>query len=339
MNKMLIITDMKDWFWKTYPDWVTSVSLNVSKIKEYFKKEGFFVEVSSYKTFDFSRDYSGYYILYGSSEDYCGGTKDYIEDIILWLKLKGAYLLPNFEFFRAHDNKVMMELLRNNFKDNRLKTIKTRTYSSLEMLGDNEKEFPVVIKKSRGAGGEGVALVHNQSELFEKAKKLSRMVDLKHYQYMGLVNFKQKLLRKDTIPINNSKFIVQTFIPNLSGDYKVLVFGDHYFILHRLNRDKDFRASGSGKFIAVSLEEVQGLLNFASICKNEISTPHLSVDIGYDGKDYHLIEFQCITFGFKAMSISEYHYVPDGDGWKRVDGKVIPENEFCYGIKRFLEQN
>jgi len=48
--------------------------------------------------------------------------------------------------------------------------------------------------------------------------------------------------------LHRSKFIVQEFIPDLSNDWKVLVFWDKYYVLRRKNRPNDFRASGSGLF-------------------------------------------------------------------------------------------
>lgn len=334
---MLIIKDMKGWFWATYPIADEAVSLDVSKLIDYFSRENFEVELTTYDSFDYEHDYTGYFVLYGSAEDYCGGTKSYIEDVLVWLEANGAYLIPKFQYFRAHDNKVMMELLRKNFHDPRLKTIQTRTYSSLEVMSGKEKEFPLVIKTAAGAGGGGVFLARSQNELQKIAKKVSRLVNERQYYYLRIVNIKQRLLKKQPVRINNTKFIVQTFIQNLTGDYKVLVFGDHYFVLHRLNRDGDFRASGSGKFTNIIENELEGLLDFARLCKNEIPTPHLSLDICFDGHNYHLIEFQCLTFGFKAMSLSDCYFIPFEAAWKRIDGNVSPEEEFCQAVINFLQ--
>lgn len=338
-EKVLIIKDIRNWFWVTYQDWNTPVSLDTSKIKKHLENKNYNVEITSFTEFNFNKDYNGYFIIYGSYEDYCSSTKEYIEDVILWLEKQGAILIPKFEYFRAHDNKVMMELLRKEFKNDKLKTVNTRTYPSLESLGSNENEFPVVIKMAKGSGGNGVALARNKKELLKYAEKFSRLINEKQYIYLSIVNLKQTLFGKKRVPINNSKFIVQNYIPNLEGDNKVLIFGDHYFVLRRLNRDNDFRASGSGKFAEIDQSNIIELLEFARLCKREISSPFISIDIGFDGSNYHLIEFQCITFGFKAMSLSNYHFVDEGDSFKRIDKKVDPEAEFSYAVIDYIKND
>ena len=341
MKKMLIIKDLRDWFWSTYPDWVKSVSLDTGYLERYFTDLGYNVEITSYHAFHYQKDYEGYIVLYSSAEDYCGGSKAFMEDVLVHLKMQGAVLLPDFPFFRAHDNKVMMEILRCGFRDERLKTISSQVWSSLEELkASPPTQFPVIVKKAAGAGGLGVFLAHDRKELFRYAEKVSRMADLKQFYYLSCVNVKQRLLGKKPVLIHNTKFVTQNYIEGLQGDYKVLVFGDHYFVLHRLNRENDFRASGSGKFTDEDGSGLQRILDYAGACADEISSPWLSLDICLDGEGTcHLIEFQCLFFGFKAMSLSERHYVRAGGDWETVEGPVVPEEEFCYGVRRFLERS
>lgn len=338
MKKMLIIKDFKDWFWATFPTWEEPVSLDVGYMREYFEKLGYEVEITSYSQFDYSKNYSGYIVLYGSAEDYCGGTKTFIEDVVLYLDKQGAILLPAFEYFRAHDNKVMMEILRKGFRDEKLKSIHSDVWASYEEFCTNEiSEFPVVVKRAGGAGGTGVFLAHNKEELYKCAEKVSRMTDSLQFYYLSCKNIKRKLYKRRLELIHNNKFITQNYISGLDGDYKVLVFGQHYFVLHRLNRKDDFRASGSGQFTSDNTEHIYEILDFAKACTQEIISPWLSLDICHDGVKCHLIEFQCLTFGFKAMSMSEMHYVCEDGKWKTVQGKVIPEEEFCYSVRYFLE--
>lgn len=339
MKKMLMIKDLKNWFWSTYPNWETPVSLDVEYIKNYFMGIGYQVEITDYQHFDFTKDYSDYVVLYASAEDYCGGSKAFMEDVLVHLNLQKASLLPEFQYFRAHDNKAMMEILRDQFRDDRLKTIRSSIWPSLETLkASTVKEYPVIIKRADGAGGEGVFLAQNQKELYKYAEKVSRMTNLLQFYYLSCVNVKQRMLGKKPVLIHNTKFITQNFIKGLDGDYKVLVFGEHYFVLHRLNRKNDFRASGSGHFTADEEDIINSVLDFAGLCSKEISSPWLSLDICHDGSACHLIEFQCISFGFKAMSMSKQHYVQENGCWRMIEGTVVPEEEFCESVRYFLEK-
>lgn len=338
MKNMLVIKDLRNWFWATYPDWETEASLNVEYIADFFTNIGYDVEITSYLEFDYFKNYAGYVVIYTSAEDYCGGSKAFIEDVLVHLCNQGAMLLPAFKYFRAHDNKVMMEILRNEFKDYRLKTIHSKVWSSYEEIKEAAiTDYPIIVKRAGGAGGEGVFLAHNQAELYKYAEKVSRMTNMLHFYYMSCVNVKQRLLGKIPALIHNSKFITQNYIDGLTGDYKILVFGRHYFALRRLNRENDFRASGSGKFAEDNGDKIEEVLDFAMVCTKEINSPWLSLDICHDGNECHLIEFQCISFGFKAMSMSKQHYIHEAGHWKVIKGKVVPEEMFCNSIKCYLE--
>lgn len=339
MKKMLIIKDLRNWFWATYPDWTTEISLSAEYIRDYFREREYDVILTSYKEFDYSRNYAGYLVLYTSAEDYCGGSKAFIEDVLVFLKKQGAVLLPEFSYFRAHDNKVMMELLRQGFADERLKTIRSQVWSSYEELKSASiTEYPLILKRAGGAGGEGVFLAHNQKELYQYAEKVSRLTNMLQFYYLSCVNVKQKLLKKEPVKIHNSKFITQNFIAGLAGDYKILVFGAHYFVLYRLNRQNDFRASGSGLFSEENGSRINEILDFARACTEEIKAPWVSLDICHDGTVCHLIEFQCISFGFKAMSMSKSHYEYKENHWDTVKGSVVVEKEFCDSIQYYLEK-
>ena len=315
------------------------VSLSMNRVRGVLVQNGYSVEQSSFYDFDFSRDYKDYFIIYTSAEDYCGGSKSYIEDVLLFLLLQGAKLIPNFFYFRAHDNKVMMELLKKRFKNEKLKTISTDVWPNWEKFKENGPlHCPLIIKESTGAGGGGVYLARDWKNAIRYGERASRMLDKLLFWYLSIVNIKQRVLRKAAVPIHNQKFISQNMIEGLLGDYKVLVFSDHYFILHRLNRKNDFRASGSGCFADPDSAELLHVLNFAKECKGEIDSPCLSLDICFDGETCHLIEFQCVSFGFKAMSLSRYHFKPIENGWLRIEGEVDADIEFALAVLDYLQR-
>ena len=73
---------------------------------------------------DFRKEsYKNKWVIYQSSEDPELHYKDYIEDVLLTLKIQGAKLIPNFDYFRAHHNKVFMEFLRDVLPINEIKNI------------------------------------------------------------------------------------------------------------------------------------------------------------------------------------------------------------------------
>lgn len=340
MKKLLIIQDMRGWFWKTYPTATRTQSLDIQKLIDDFKQAGYQVQLTRYDRFDFSNDYQGWFVLYGSSEDFLGGSKSYMEDILLWLELHGAILVPSFKYFRAHHNKVMMELLRKDFINPDLRSIQSVVLPSARSGKAvlSELPCPAVIKSASGAGSTGVYLARDRSELASKMEKVSRRIDGTPYLGLQTGNVFKMIRRQAPLYMNNSKFVVQNYIPNMHGDYKVLIFGDHYFVLYRLNRPNDFRASGSGQFIEKTDQELLPVLDFAKICKQEVDSPFLSLDIGFDGKSYHLIEFQCVSFGFKAMSLSTCHFIYNNTKWEKVVISVSPEHEFSQAVIRFLSR-
>lgn len=336
--KFVIITDYRGWLWETFPNWEKATSLNLGLIIKYLSSNGHDVIVTSYADFDFSIDYSEYYVVYTSSEDFCGLTKDYMEDVLLWLAHNGAKLLPNIYYFRAHHNKVMMELLRKTFKNEKLKNINAVVFRAKEEVENRDFNFPLVLKAASGSGSKGVYLINNKETLIKKVKNISRTYSIKDFFLIPFINLRRDLKKlAGHYSRYNKKFIIQDFIPNLGGDYKVLIFSNKYFVLHRANRPNDFRASGSGLFSDIEPKIVNSLLSFAKICKDEISSPFLSLDVGFDGNNFYLLEFQCVSFGFKAMSMSEFHYEENKGEFIKVDGKVVPEDMFCEAILSYIK--
>ena len=116
-KNILILRDPRGWFWKKYNEQNQTESLDITLLSQSLESAGYSVTNVRINDLDFARNYQDYLVLYASSEDFNGGTKSFIEDILLWLELQGANLIPAYRFLRAHHNKVMMELLRISFPD------------------------------------------------------------------------------------------------------------------------------------------------------------------------------------------------------------------------------
>ena len=129
-GQILLLSDPRGWFWKKYNNRNQTESLDVTQIEDNLVTAGFQVEIANIAKLDWTRNYRGIYIVYTSSEDFNGGTKSFVEDVLLWLDKQGAILIPSYSYFRAHHNKVMMELLRHSLPDSDMQTIQSQIFPS-----------------------------------------------------------------------------------------------------------------------------------------------------------------------------------------------------------------
>lgn len=326
------------------------VSMDVVHIKELFEKNNFHVEIKEYAEVDYDKEYSGWYIIYSSSEDLGGFYKDYIEDVLLLLQSKGAILVPKFIFFKAHSNKSLQEMLRKNFSFATLRHpqgISIGNYEELNRIADKIK-CPAVIKISDGSGSRGVALAKNFDEIQLIAKKfmIHKYYDfsLNLYRRCGLfvkrlsrIVLGNKLNEKIVKTIATKKIVIEEYIEGLSGDYKVLYFGGKYFVLFRKNRDNDFRASGSGKFTyPVNLESLKKVLELAKTATQELEMPLLSLDIGENKRAAFLLEFQCLYFGPYTVQYAPCCFEFKNNQWIKTDGSFDLEEEYVRSIVQYI---
>jgi glutathione synthase/RimK-type ligase-like ATP-grasp enzyme len=349
MKRLILLTDEDSEFMVSKADFKNFTSMDVGKIKSCFVAMGYNVSVFKFSEFDLTKDYHGVYILYQSNEAEGSFYKRYIEDLVYFLEKQGAVVLPKHEFLKAHHNKVFMEMLRLRFTDNSLKTIISFCYGSWIDAKNYNSDFPVVIKRISTTSGDGVYLAANRFEYLKKIKKAGRMIvamSLMDYCKVYIKNIIKKLVKfflpyrakyvqYNTTPIS-SPIIVQNFIGGFTGDYKVLIFGRKYYTMYRKNRSNDFRASGSGQFYEVPEKDQEGLLNFAKKITSEIDFPIFGIDIGFDGKAYHLLEFQMIYIGTSALQRSKFwHEFHDGK-WSKHDGISNLEEEFSRSINEYI---
>lgn len=321
-------------------------------LKKELEKRDMEVEIRNLHELIFPTKYKGWYVVYPSSEDAGLFYKGYIEDILLRLMLDGAILLPRFELFRAHHNKVFMELYRTMLSEEYNSIQSTVFYGTddLEKKLNSSIQFPIVMKTSEGAGSCGVSIAYNRREAIKEAKKMgkityygnyySRMQKLRHV--LGRMYMKLKRQYYIDTPKIQEKMIYQILVPNLSCDYKVLAFGEKYYLLRRKVRKKDFRASGSGKleFPEKFTDTEREVLSFAKKAYEQLHTPLLSIDIAHDGERCHMIEFQCLNFGPYTLQFSECYYMQSDSGeWLRMSGKSVLEEEMARAYSEYVKGN
>lgn len=358
MSDILIITDNSGKLFNKYVgpgEEHKREGVNINLIKRLFEEYGHCVKVIRVSEMDFSLDYKGHYVLYTSSEARGGVYKDYIENILLYLEKSGAYLIPSIYYFRAHHNKSFQEMMRKRFSETDLKCPRSIIIDDFDSLYDhlNSINYPVVLKMSKGSGSEGVVKVAGKKELLSYAKKMMliryrdyhdikrfwtnsiKVVWLLKEGIKKILGLPTTFLQKDTIYCNS--IIIQDFIKNLSGDYKILFFENHYYVLYRENRKDDFRASGSGRFIfPESVEEIEDILDFAEKATAEIAMPCISMDIARSEEGCVLIEYQCVYFGNYTMQYSKWYYARERGIWKQHEAEYEIEEEYCRAVHQYI---
>ena len=338
MNDIYILTDYKGYFGsKQKSNWYQS-GMNLNKLQHLFKKAGYNTLFKCFSDINFRKEnYQNKLIIYTSAEDPGYFYKDYIEDIILGLHHQGAVLIPGFEFLRANNNKVFMEIMRDIMPFSSVHNIRTQHFGTVEKLMDksDEYEYPLVIKAASGAMSKGVHLARNKKELQRYSKKISKTPNI----IKALWEYKNyfKLSGKIRLTSNfRKKFIVQNFIKDLSGDWKVLVFGNRIYTLNRQNRKNDFRASGSGLF--EFKEDVSyKFLDFAYSVFEQFNVPNISLDIGFDGDKYYLIEFQALYFGTKTLEFAPFFFEKEANKWLMKKASSDLEEVYVTSICNYIE--
>jgi glutathione synthase/RimK-type ligase-like ATP-grasp enzyme len=338
-NKIVLLTDYKGFYGLKQKSKIYRGGMDILRIKELFKSFGYDCSNITFSQIDFKvfADENPI-ILYTSSEDNSSLYKSFIEDIIYHLEKLGLSLIPKYEYLKAHNNKVAMELMRDRSTESSIKTINSKTFGTLEELKDNlaSLEFPVILKSSSGAMSKGVFKANSPKELISRARKVSSSIDYKNdlKEILRTIKYYNRFRRES---FYRKKFIVQNFIENLSNDWKVLVFGNRCYILYRGLKKGDFRASGSGNFIFK--EDIpSGILDFAQSIQNHFGVPHISLDIGFDGKSFHLIEFQFIFFGTTTLEKAPFYYLKDGNKWIIIREKSELEEVYVSSIVEFIKK-
>ena len=335
-QKIFILVDYRNTFYSSVKE--VAGSMEVAKVKMLFEKHGYDVEIERFSDVNFrSEKYSGSFVIYQSSEDPDLRYKDYIEDVLLGLELSGAVLIPDFHKFRAHHNKVFMEILRDVGGCNLIQNITSKKYGTLDELREhgNNVILPAVVKQGAGSRSRGIGLGNSLDEAFNFAKKISRSFSLiNFYRFIGGI-----WSGKGYKPISNfrNKFVVQNFVDGLSFDYKILVYMDKFYVLERQNRKGDFRASGSGK-LSFPEELPDGLLDYVENIFTFFNTPFGSFDVAVKDREFYLLEFQFLSFGQYALEKSTFFFKKSDSRWDIVREVSDLEENFVRSIHIYIDR-
>ncbi len=316
MKTIYLLTDYLNRFGSKHNAEIYKGGMDKNIITENFLKQGYSTKYISLNKIDFREDnWKDSIILYSSQEDVGYYYKSYIEDIIYGLELTGAITIPNFKFLKANNNKVFMEILRDLIPLEEMKNLVAQHYGTLEeaLHDSNDYLYPLVIKGAEGAMSTSVALANNEKELKQTIKKLAATRNCKEESREYIRSKKYPGYQKQSK--YRRKFIIQKFLPGLNNDWKVLVFGDIYYIFERHVRTNDFRASGSGQseYLYGSASSVPaGIFERAKILKEGLGLPHVSLDFAMYNNNLYLLEFQALYFGTVGQWRSDCFYYFNG---------------------------
>lgn len=330
-KEILLLVDYRNQFYFSTKSRGGSVDLD--NLEKYFKEKGFSLIVKKFSEIDFrNQNYKDKYVMFQSSEDPSLHYKDYIQDIILGLHLQGAILIPSIYFFRAHHNKVFMEIVRDIFCADEAGNIISNGYGSYEDYIHNVDKYytgDYVIKPDAGTRSRNVRLMSNFSQKIKYPYEISRTFTFHNLRW-AIAKF---LFNKPYIPQSNNrkKFIVQNFIEGLDGDYRVIIYGEKYYVLYRKNRENDFRASGSGD-IYFDIELPKGLLDYSRILYKKFNTPYVSLDIGHKNGTFYLFEFQFVCIGQYAIEKSKWYYSFNYEKWSKILEEPDLEREIVSAV-------
>ena len=337
MNKIIVLVDYNEQFY--CPHKRTSVTTDLNKTANLFSQSGYLQEIKHFEEIDFRNDdYKDIPILYQSSQDRGLFYKNYIEDIILGLQLQGARLIPDFLKFRAHHNKLFQEVMRSIglFGDeaSQLKSFCFSTYETFSKYADS-LPYPVVIKASSGDTGTNVRLARNKKEALKIAEKLSRSFMVEDFLDNLFLRFSKKGHKPQST--HRGKIIAQEFVPGLDRDYKILAFGDRYFVDLRMVRPGDFRASGSKQPRVWPKSFPTEILDFTERIFKKCRTPYASIDVLFDGKQVYLSEIQFLRFGTKPLINAPHYWRRNQDAWQVVEERCNWEEELVRTIILHLD--
>ncbi|MGF1510295.1 MAG: RimK family alpha-L-glutamate ligase [Myxococcota bacterium] len=337
-RRVVLLTDYKGEYFPRRKR--SSITTDLNRLTRRFAEAGLELDIRRFAELRLrDESFAEVPVLYQSSQDPGLHYKSYLEDLLLALELQGARLIPAFHLFRAHHNKVLMELLRDLSPLEEMKTLNARTFGTFEDFDAvaDDLRYPAVLKIADGDSSRGVALAQSPKEARRIARKLS-------FSFAAKDVF-DNVTRRITDPairpasLYRRKFLVQDFVPGLQHDYKTLVFGDRLFTARRSARKDDFRASGSGRTLKFPDPPPAGMLDLAEKIAESAPSPFASIDILDDGERLHVSEVQFVRFGVVIVAMAPFCWSRTEGGWTKVAGPFSLEDEIARSVLRFLERS
>lgn len=306
-------------------------SLDLNVLQNTLSKNDFEVEVLSFdKLINGNFELQNHYFFYASSQ--FTPYKEYIQDILLYIQNSGGIIVPNFNSFVAHENKMFQE-----FEMKRLDILSPKSH----LVGTYEEgveylkniNFPIIGKKSKGFGSKTVQKINAIDEGKKFLKKNLTDGFILNKEYFKWLYKKWKF--NDLYPKYHGKVIFQEMIDGLDHDWKVLIFYNKCFVLKRFTKDNDFRASGSGKFDYEAMP-TDKILSFSLDTIQKLDVPFASLDIVVKDNTPMLIEYQTVHFGLLTALYGKVYYEFDGSKWNKKKKEKEVDHFFAEALVSFI---
>ena len=342
MQKIYLLTNHRGAFGNKYRARPYHSGMDKELLSRVFTDNGYNVVYLSPAEIDFrDKKYIGSLILYTTTEDFKEYYKQYVEDIVFGLVNVGAQVIPNYIYLRAHHNKVFMEIIRDIQNFEPLNNIETQKFGTLEEFQKhfNITQAPIVVKTSSGASSVGVYLGKGYKDLLAKVRTASKTKHIREDIKELVRKYKHKGYK--SVSRYRQKFITQNYIPNLSKDWKVLVYGDKYYILERPVRKNDFRASGSGKenyLFGAKATIPNGIFDYTKSVYDQLNVPMLSIDIAYANDQFYTLEFQFVGFGTSGQQLSENYFILKDGEWIPIYEELELEEVYASSVVKYLSR-
>ena len=244
-----------------------------------------------------------------SNDDYCiCRFAHYEEDFelskrvypLLYKKFEGRVWPNKDEWYYYNDKQRQLEFFRKNNIPHPISHYSYGRDDFLKWVEENNLEYPIVVKKSQGAGSEEVRLMNNWEEVD----------DLVSYDTVG------------GIPIDtrwkSGQFIVQQYI-DIDHDIRISIFGDKILFGKRIHHwkedekkrfpygwyygDKDSSLDGK----SLSYEEIDKIKDIGIYLKNvtdkKLQSKIMSWDIIDENNEFKVCEFSyCFEYEFLKNS-------------------------------------
>lgn len=341
-KKIVALIDYKGRFGSKHFDKPYRSGMDKKLLTKLFLEDGYELEFIPFHEFDLIISSEAQVFLYTSSEDIGYHYKSYIEDVIFALEQSKFNVIPKYEYLKATNNKTLMEMLRKVNLEKSLNNPLSYSFGTYEELMSKIDiiKFPAVFKKSAGASGSGVYLAKDKKEIEKIVKRESRTKNLAQDYRDLLRSFRHKGYKRESL--YRSKFVVQNLIPDLKNDWKIYFFGHKLYVFNRpILKGRGIKASGGGydNYLFDENSKVpKGLFDYALEIYKSLDTPHISLDIAYDGYRFYLIEYQSLYFGTAGIPYSKGYYESLNNSWNFVDKVLSIEKVYVDSIIEYLNK-